>query len=303
MNKTNRQSGQHWIGARMLNLVVCAAFALSLFSFCITNNAQEIASSPVQDNITDVGPSSLTVTGPKTGELGKPLTMIVEGLPEINIDDVLKEQVKWVESIRFAISKPDGSEVELDKELAMTVAPFSWRLRVTIVPDELGTYVVVCDWNLPPYGLALHRVDVRGPPTPPIPPVPPVPPVPPGPEPGPDPPQPPTSGVVMMVMVKPDQPTADQFEQFLKLRTWVDEASRLDKVALWEVTKGQQDSSGDLDANLAAYINLVPENETLPYLFITQKITNGNGTTILWKGEYNANVYQDVVDKVNQLIQ
>jgi hypothetical protein len=66
------------------------------------------------------------------------------------------------------MSAPDDAEVTLDKELSMTVAPWGWRLRVSFVPPVDGIYVLVCDWNQAPYGLALHRMLVgpRPPPNP-----------------------------------------------------------------------------------------------------------------------------------------
>ena len=297
MNKTNRHGGQYWIWAKLLNLVVWAAFALSLFSFCITNyglNAEEIVESP-QVEIVDKTPHILGVEQAALGE------RIILGFSNVNTTVLPFAKIEsWPNNGVEILDVYDGWKQPVPKLHVTIVEPGKYMIAVSYI-DTVG--------DLPTLIALRHIVEVRGPPTPPtpptppVPPIPPVPPVPPGPEPGPDPPQPPTSGVVMMVMVTPDQPTADQFEQFLKLRTWADEPSRLDKVALWKITKGQQDSSGGVDANLVAYINLVPQNETLPYLFITQKITNGNGTAILWKGRYSDSIYQEVINKVNQLIQ
>jgi hypothetical protein len=66
-----------------------------------------------------------------------------------------------------------GAEIELEKELSMSVSPWAWRLRLTLTPPAAGTYLIVCDWNQEPYGLAMHRVEVAGQVTPPPPPPPP----------------------------------------------------------------------------------------------------------------------------------
>jgi hypothetical protein len=176
------------------------------------------------------------------------------------------------------------------------------QLHVTITePNEHMIAVTYIDTqnDVPTLVALRHIIIIRAGPTPPVPPTPPTPPTPPGP-PGPDPPQPPTTGVVYLIMVKPDQPTADQFEQFLRLRTWVDSQPH-NKVALWEITKDQQASSGGVDARLSGFINQVPSGEPLPYLFIVQQITGSDNSAILWKGAYNASKYQEVLDKVGQL--
>jgi hypothetical protein len=131
------------------------------------------ADSPVQSGKDASGPESLRLTGPVEASAGAPVSIVVHGLPSVDLEQAVGEQTRWIETIRFAISGPDDAELELDKELSMTVAPWGWRLRVTFVPPEDGVYVLVCDWNQSPYGLALHRVQI-------------------GPRPPPDPPQPPT---------------------------------------------------------------------------------------------------------------
>jgi hypothetical protein len=86
-------------------------------------------------------------------------------------------------------------DVVLDKELAMTPAPWDWRLPMTVVswdwrlkisfvPPVDGVYVLVCDWNQAPFGLALHRMLVG-----------------PRPPPGPTPTPTPTPGTVARVVI------------------------------------------------------------------------------------------------------
>jgi hypothetical protein len=128
----------------------------------------------------EAGPANLRMAGPSVGTAGQPLTITVSGLPAVDLSQTVGEQTRWIDSLRFDVSTPSGP-AQLEKELSMSVSPWEWRLRLTLTPAANGTYLVVCDWNEPPYGLALHRVDVGGsPPVPPVPPVPPDPPTPPG---------------------------------------------------------------------------------------------------------------------------
>ena len=129
------------------------------------------------------GPADLRLTGPSAGAVGSPVSIVVSGLPAVDLTATVGAQTAWVQSIRFDVSAPAGAEIELEKELSMSVSPWAWRLRLTLTPPGPGTYLVVCDWNQEPYGLAMHRVEVTG--------ADPMPPSPPGPKPPPNPnPQP-----------------------------------------------------------------------------------------------------------------
>jgi hypothetical protein len=114
------------------------------------------------------GPADLRLTGPSAGSVGSPVTIVVSGLPTVDLTATVGEQTVWVESIRFDVSAPAGAEIELEKELSMSVSPWAWRLRLTLTPGRPGTYLIVCDWNQEPYGLAMHRVEVGGPSPPPV---------------------------------------------------------------------------------------------------------------------------------------
>jgi hypothetical protein len=117
----------------------------------------------------DSSPADLKMVGPATADVGKPITIVVTGLPEVDLDKTIGDQVKWVELLRFDVSCPDNAKpAELEKELVMSVSPWQWKLRLTLTCPVVGAYVVVCDWNEPPFGLALHRVTVGG--VPPVPP-------------------------------------------------------------------------------------------------------------------------------------
>lgn len=122
----------------------------------------------------DSSPADLAIVGPATTDVGKPITLTITGLPEVKLDQTIGQQVEWVKLLRFDTSAPEGVDVSLEKELVMSVSPWQWKLRVTMFCPKAGVYVLVCDWNEPPYGLALHRVTAGGvtPPDPPVPPVP-----------------------------------------------------------------------------------------------------------------------------------
>jgi hypothetical protein len=113
------------------------------------------------------------MSGPAVGTAGQPLTITVSGLPAVDLGQTVGEQTKWIDSLRFDVSTP-GGPAALEKELSMSVSPWEWRLRLTLTPASNGCYVVVCDWNEAPYGLALHRMLV-GPRPPPHPTPPPTP--------------------------------------------------------------------------------------------------------------------------------
>ena len=121
-----------------------------------------LADSPLVSGVDDAG---LRLVGPTECEPGEPITIVVHGLPAVDLAAPIGDQVAWVDSMRFVLSAP-GDTPELSKELAMTVAPWGWLLRVTFTPEAPGTYLLVCDWNEAPYGLAVHRISARGPPEP-----------------------------------------------------------------------------------------------------------------------------------------
>lgn len=120
------------------------------------------ATTKIKISATETGPADLTMTGPATSGTGQVVSIIVSGLPAVDLSKTVGEQTKWIDNIRFDVSEPTGSSVTLDKELSMSVSPWEWRLKVTFLPKVNGCYIVVCDWNEPPFGLALHRVEVGG---------------------------------------------------------------------------------------------------------------------------------------------
>ena len=249
---------------------------------------------PLQTNLDPSGPAALKLVGPSESPVKNVVTIVVSGLPGVDLTQTVGDQTLWIDTIRFAVSAPENASVELEKELSLCVSPWAWKLRVSFTPEVEGTYLLVCDWNEDPLGLAIHRVNVRGPPQPPLPPVPP----------GPDPPQPPptveTTGVAYLVIIRPDQTTADQAKDLVTLRAWID-SQPSNKVEMLDFTRDQQDSSGGLDRRIQGYLELVPEGEDLPFVFLVQGKVGG-GNHVHWKGELQNNV-DAIIEKAKGVIQ
>jgi hypothetical protein len=141
--------------------------------------------------------------------------------------------------------------------------------------DRYGAIFIPNDQDQPLQSHAVKLTGARPPPGP-------------GPEPGPDPPPPPpppvppTSGELTIITIRPDQPTADQKEQLLVLRTWADRQPR-GRARSLDFTRGQPGPSG-IDASAASWVAKVPPGATIPYAFVTQPRTDGGGQAVLWEG-------------------
>ena len=122
------------------------------------------ADSPITVNLSATGPDALRVTGPTEGTVGQEITLVVRGLPEVDLNQKVDEVLALFANMRLSISAPEDKPLDVDSELGFTVAPVSYRLKVIFTPLEPGTHVIAVDWNEPPFGLAQHRVEIRGPP-------------------------------------------------------------------------------------------------------------------------------------------
>jgi hypothetical protein len=202
----------------------------------------------------------------------------------VDLSATVGEHTRWIDSLRFDVSAPGGA-AQLEKELSMSVSPWEWRLRLTLTPAVGGCYVVVCDWNEAPYGLALHRVDVGG--TAPVkPPV--VPPI------TPDPTVPPsaTTGVAYLVIIRRNEElTADQAAELLKLRQWSDQQP--EKVSQLEVTP----EAGSDDSRLAGYVQ---KAGPLPWVVLSRSRKDGRGAAVLWSGPLGT--AEEVIAKVAEVV-
>jgi len=127
--------------------------------------AADVSAQVKESQLTTVresGPNELKLTGPAIATAGQPLAIVVSGLPAVDMDETIGKQTDWVNTIRFEVSSPGEAKITPDAELSMSVSPWEWRLRVTFTPPSNGSYLLVCDWNQAPYGLALHRIEVGG---------------------------------------------------------------------------------------------------------------------------------------------
>ena len=127
--------------------------------------AAKAAETPVVRNVLETGPDALRVTGPTDGLVGQEVSLVVRGLPEVDAQQTLAELLSVFENLRLSVSSP-GEPVDIDSEVTFTVAPVAYRMRLEFTPQEAGTHVIAVDWNEPPFGLALHRIEIRGPPEP-----------------------------------------------------------------------------------------------------------------------------------------
>jgi hypothetical protein len=145
---------------------------LSLLLLLLIPVASPAAESPdaavsvVQTNLSDIGPGHVRIEGPERGHVGQAVSLVVRGLPEMDLGKTIGEQLEWMKTVRFVLDAPDGVELVIDDELVMTTAPLSWRMRLLFTPPASGTYLLIFDWNEPPFGLAVHRIEIRGPPGP-----------------------------------------------------------------------------------------------------------------------------------------
>jgi hypothetical protein len=256
---------------RVAKPAVTVGFFLLAFLSCGMDAAGQAPSAETRLQVVtaSAGPADLRMAGPTTGAVGQPIAIMVSGLPAVDLTATVGEQTKWIDSLRFDVSGPAGAVV-LDKELSMSVSPWEWRLRLTLTPTVPGVYVVVCDWNQEPYGLALHRLTIGG--TAPVPPI--VPPIDPD---KPDPPNPSeTTGTAHLVIIRHNaELTADQAAELLKLRQWSD--SQPDKISQLEVSP----DAGSEDDRLAGYI---AKAGPLPWVVLSRGRKDGKGAAVLWSG-------------------
>ena len=228
------------------------------------------------------GPADLRLTGPAVGAVGQPVVIVVSGLPAVDLGQTVGEQTRWIDSLRFDVSTPSGP-AQLEKELSMSVSPWEWRLRLTLTPASNGCYVVVCDWNEPPYGLALHRVDVGG--SPPVVVVPPI---------TPDPTTPAllTGPAYVVVIRRMQSLSADEAQVLIKLRAWAD--SQPSKTSLLEFSPDEEDS------RVQTYVAKVPAGAELPWTFLSRARKDGTGAGVIWSGKLPA-TEQEIIDRVGAL--
>ena len=108
--------------------------------------------------------SEITLKGPETADVGETVQVRIDGLPEVDLQGVVADEVEWFDSLTLVFSPPADSAAVMDEELTMTVRPFRWRYRIEFQPDEPGAYLVVAAWRYDGADqLVIHRLEVGGP--------------------------------------------------------------------------------------------------------------------------------------------
>jgi hypothetical protein len=104
-------------GQRRRPLAFVAAIAIGLST--ATAAAQPLA------------PQDLRIVGPESAQTGQPVTLTVEGLPELNPENPLGDELAWMETIDVRCSAPAADEtLQVRKRLALRPLPRSagrWR--------------------------------------------------------------------------------------------------------------------------------------------------------------------------------
>ena len=113
------------------------------------------------------GPADLAIVGPTEGAPGQVVRLLVAGLPSLDPSATMGDGLKFLETIDVKTSTPTAAaEIQIRKRIGLSLSPLAWEMELEFTPPAPGAYVVVVDWNQPPYGLSIHRVEIRGPPGP-----------------------------------------------------------------------------------------------------------------------------------------
>lgn len=110
---------------------------------------------------------SLELNGPKTGYVREPVTLTLTGLPPLDLSKPLQENLAWRDRFGVKVDASEGAKVEVTPDLSFDFLASTWRLRITVDSDGVGTVFIVAylsDGDA--VGLALHRLEFkrRGPP-------------------------------------------------------------------------------------------------------------------------------------------
>lgn len=123
------------------------------------------------------GPADLRISGPDKADVGATVQLRVSGFPDVALDQTLGDQLKWLSSVVIKVDRPlavTEADYMMNQDLRIQLSPLQWYFTIEFTGRMAGDYVIVADWNQPPFGLVTHRVQVGGggPPPPPPPPTP-----------------------------------------------------------------------------------------------------------------------------------
>lgn len=113
----------------------------------------------------DKGPEDMVLVGPDSAKIGESVRLRLDGLPNVELSKTMDQQLAWMSKIRVITSAPKGvteKDFTLDQQLSIKISPFQWTFALDFKASKPGDYVLVIDWNDPPYGLTFHRITVGG---------------------------------------------------------------------------------------------------------------------------------------------
>jgi hypothetical protein len=101
-------------------------------------------------------------------------------------------------------------------------------------------------------------------------------------------PVPTTTGLVWTIVIRTvDTMTADQSQVLSDLRQWSDQQPA-DKVAHFEFAPNAVNQKGGTDSSVASWVAKIPATAKQPYVFVSQKSSDGKKMVIHWQGELPA---------------
>lgn len=105
-----------------------------------------------------------TLEGPKVGTVGVPVVVKVLGLPKLDLDKPVKENLKWRDSLSLTLNAPgDPAETpKLKSNIGIDYLDSSFDVSISFVPIKPGTYILISDWNEDPYQLHTLRIEISG---------------------------------------------------------------------------------------------------------------------------------------------
>lgn len=111
--------------------------------------------------------AEVTLIGPATAEVGKPVDIEVDGLPNFDVDKTLKELFTWTDQVRLKVSQPVEGRAKLNSTVGFDLIDKQFRLTVSFTPYKNGVYVVQLANTLNgQLEITDHRIEVGGTPDP-----------------------------------------------------------------------------------------------------------------------------------------
>lgn len=110
--------------------------------------------------LAQAGPEDLRIDGEPEVKVGEWAELQVIGLPPLDLEKPLRENLEWKDSFKIITDAP--CPVAVESELAIDFLSSTWKLRLRARSDLPCVAVIIADWNQEPFGIAVHRVQFRG---------------------------------------------------------------------------------------------------------------------------------------------